>query len=109
MGMDMHAMLKQAKKMQAQLADIQDGLKDVEVQATAGGGMVKATMDGAGVLKAIEIDPQALDPEDVELLQDMIVAAVNEAANNAQDVANQRMSSITGGLGNIPGMGGFGF
>lgn len=103
--MDMQKMLKQAKKMQQQLADVQDGLKDVVVEATAGGGMVKATMSGDGVLQSITIDPQALDPEDVELLQDMIVAAVNEASNNASDVANQRMGAVTGGL-NIPGMGG---
>lgn len=103
--MDMQKMLKQAKKMQQQLADVQDGLKDVVVEATAGGGMVKATMSGDGVLQSITIDPQALDPEDVELLQDMIVAAVNEASNNASDVANQRMGAITGGL-NIPGMSG---
>ncbi len=102
--MDMQKMLKQAKKMQQQLADVQDGLKDVVVEATAGGGMVKATMSGDGVLQSITIDPQALDPEDVELLQDMIVAAVNEASSNASDVANQRMGAITGGL-NIPGLG----
>ena len=102
--MDMQKMLKQAKKMQQQLADVQDGLKDVVVEATAGGGMVKATMSGDGVLQSITIDPQALDPEDVELLQDMIVAAVNEASSNASDVANQRMGAITGGF-NIPGLG----
>lgn len=102
--MDMQKMLKQAKKMQQQLADVQDGLKDVVVEATAGGGIVKATMSGDGVLQSITIDPQALDPEDVELLQDMIVAAVNEASSNASDVANQRMGAITGGL-NIPGLG----
>ena len=102
--MDMQKMLKQAKKMQQQLADVQDGLNDVVVEATAGGGMVKATMSGDGVLQSITIDPQALDPEDVELLQDMIVAAVNEASSNASDVANQRMGAITGGL-NIPGLG----
>ena len=102
--MDMQKMLKQAKKMQQQLADVQDGLKDVVVEATAGGGMVKATMSGDGVLQSITIDPQALDPEDVELLQDMIVAAVNEASSNASDVANQRMGAITGGL-NLPGLG----
>ena len=96
-------MLKQAKKMQKQLADVQDGLKDVTVEATAGGGMVKAVMSGDGVLQSVTIDPEALDPEDVELLQDMIVAAVNEASNNATEIANQRMGSVTGGL-NIPGM-----
>ena len=76
----------------------------METTGTAGGGMVKATMSGDGVLQSITIDPQALDPEDVELLQDMIVAAVNEASSNASDVANRRMGTITGGL-NIPGLG----
>lgn len=106
--MDMHAMLKQAKKMQAQLAEVQDSLSDVTVDATVGGGAVKATMDGNGELKSITIDPAAVDPDDVEVLQDMIVAAVNEASHNAQEVANQRMSSVTGGM-NIPGLSGLGF
>ncbi|MBR2836500.1 MAG: YbaB/EbfC family nucleoid-associated protein [Coriobacteriales bacterium] len=106
--MDMQKMLKQARKMQQQLADVQDGLKDVMVEATAGGGMVKAVMNGAGELQEIHIDPAALDPEDVELLQDMIVAAVNECANSAAEVANQRMGAVTGGM-NIPGLGGLGF
>ena len=101
--MNMQSMLKQAKKMQAQLAEVQDGLKDVTVEATAGGGMVKAVMSADGDLKSLTIDPSALDPDDVELLQDMIVAAVNEASRNAQEVANQRMSSVTGGF-NIPGL-----
>ena len=106
--MDMQKMLKQARKMQQQLEDVQEGLKDVTVEATAGGGMVKAVMNGAGELQGIVIDPQALDPEDVELLQDMIVAAVNECSASATEVANTRMGAITGGM-NIPGMGGFGF
>lgn len=106
--MDMQKMLKQARKMQAQLAEVQDGLAEVTVDATAGGGMVKATMNGAGELQSIEIDPEALNPDDVEMLQDMIVAAVNEASRNAQEIANQRMGSVTGGL-NIPGLSGLGF
>ncbi len=101
--MDMQKMLKQARKMQAQLAEVQDGLKEVTVEATAGGGMIKAVMTGEGDLVSITIDPSAVDPEDVELLQDMIVAAVNEASRNARELADQRMSSITGGL-NIPGL-----
>lgn len=108
LSMDMQKMLKQARKMQQQLEDVQEGLKDVTVEATAGGGMVKAVMNGAGELQGIVIDPQALDPEDVELLQDMIVAAVNECSASATEVANTRMGAITGGM-NIPGMGGFGF
>ena len=106
--MDMQKMLKQARKMQQELNNVQDSLKDVMVEASTGGGMVKAVMNGAGELQSITIDPAALDPEDVELLQDMIVAAVNECANNASEVANQRMGAITGGM-NIPGLGGLGF
>ena len=96
-------MLKQARKMQAQLAEVQDSLKEVTVEATAGGGMVKAVMTGEGDLTSLTIDPAAVDPNDVELLQDMIVAAVNEASRNARELADQRMSSVTGGL-NIPGL-----
>ena len=101
--MDMSKMLKQAKKMQQQLADVQDGLKDVVVEATAGGGMVKATMTGDGQLTGITIDPEALNPEDVDLLQDMIVAAVNQGLEDAQELASKRMSAVTGGM-NIPGL-----
>ena len=101
--MDMQKMLKQARKMQAQLAEVQDSLKEVTVEATAGGGMVKAVMTGEGDLTSLTIDPAAVDPNDVELLQDMIVAAVNEASRNARELADQRMSSVTGGL-NIPGL-----
>lgn len=106
--MDMQKMLKQARKMQAQLAEVQDSLAEISVDATAGGGMVKATMNGAGELQSITIDPAALDPDDIELLQDMIVAAVNEASHNVSELANQRMSSVTGGM-NIPGFPGMGF
>lgn len=101
--MDMQKMLKQARKMQAQLAEVQDSLKEVTVEATAGGGMVKAVMTGEGDLTSLTIDPAAVDPNDVELLQDMIVAAVNEAIRGVSEVASKQMSSITGGL-NIPGM-----
>ncbi len=78
-------------------------MKDVTIDASAGGGMVKATVNGDLELVSIQIDPDALDPEDVDLLQDMIVAAVNEAIRGVSEVASKQMSSITGGL-NIPGM-----
>lgn len=102
-GMNMQEMMKQARKMQEQLAQAQESMKDVTIDASAGGGMVKATVNGDLELVSIQIDPDALDPEDVDLLQDMIVAAVNEAIRGVSEVASKRMSSITGGI-NIPGM-----
>ena len=102
-AMNMQQMMKQARKMQAQLAEAQESLKDVEVTATAGGGMVSVTATADGVITAIEIDPEALDPEDVELIQDSILAAVNDALDKAQDVTNQRLGAITRGMG-MPGM-----
>lgn len=102
-GMNMQEMMKQARKMQEQLAQAQESMKDVTIDASAGGGMVKAIVNGDLELVSIQIDPDALDPEDVDLLQDMIVAAVNEAIRGVSEVASKQMSSITGGL-NIPGM-----
>ena len=104
--MNMQQMMKQAQKMQKQLLEAQDKLKDVEVSASAGGGMVKVTATGDMEITSLTIDPEALDPEDVELLQDMIIAAVNDVLHSAQDAANQSMSAITGGLGGlgIPGL-----
>ena len=102
-GMNMQEMMKQARTMQEQLAQAQESMKDVTIDASAGGGMVKATVTGDLELVSIQIDPDALDPEDVDLLQDMIVAAVNEAIRGVSEVASKQMSSITGGL-NIPGM-----
>ncbi|MEF2649971.1 YbaB/EbfC family nucleoid-associated protein [Collinsella tanakaei] len=102
-GMNMQEMMKQARKMQEQLAQAQESMKDVTIDASAGGGMVKATVNGDLELVSIQIDPDALDPEDVDLLQDMIAAAVNEAIRGVSEVASKQMSSITGGL-NIPGM-----
>ena len=95
-GMNMQQMMKQARKMQEQLAAAQENLKSQTVDASAGGGMVKVTVNGEMELVNLTIDPDALDPEDVDMLQDMIMAAVNE-------VANKQMGAITGGL-NIPGM-----
>lgn len=101
--MNMQQMMKQAQKMQKQLAEAQDRLADVEVSASAGGGMVKVTGTADGHITGIAIDPDALDPEDVDLLQDSILAAVNDCLESAQNVANQQLGAITGGM-NIPGM-----
>ena len=101
--MNMQQMMKQARKMQEQLLAAQDKLKDVEVSSSAGGGMVKVTATADMQITSVKIDPEAVDPDDVELLEDMIVATINDALNSAQDVANQQMSSLTGGM-NIPGL-----
>ena len=96
-GMNMN-MIKQAQKMQAEMLKMQAEMEEKTHSATAGGGMVTATVNGKYELVSIAIDPEAVDPEDVEMLQDMIVAAVNEAVRTAQNVANESMSKLTGGL-----------
>ncbi|MCH3942899.1 MAG: YbaB/EbfC family nucleoid-associated protein [Atopobiaceae bacterium] len=101
--MNMQQMMKQARKMQEQLAVAQDKLKDIEVSASAGGGMVKVTATGEMTVTSISIDPEAIDPDDVELLQDMVLAAVNDALAQAQEAANRQMGAVTGGM-SIPGL-----
>ena len=103
MAMNMQQIMQQARKMQAQLAEAQEQLKDLEVSASAGGGMVKVTATGDGVITSITIDPEALDPEDVELIQDTILAAVNEVLESAHEVASRQLGAVTGGMG-MPGM-----
>ena len=103
MAMNMQQVMQQARKMQAQLAEAQERLKDLEVSASAGGGMVKVTASGDGVITSITIDPEALDPEDVDLIQDTVLAAVNDALNSAQELSNRQLGAITGGMG-MPGM-----
>ena len=101
--MNMQQMMKQARKMQDQLAAAQENIAQTTVDASAGGGMVKVTVNGDMQITALTIDPEALDPDDVEMLEDMVVAAVNEAMRGIGEIANKQMSAITGGL-NIPGM-----
>lgn len=104
-GMNMQQLMKQAQKMQQQLAEAQENLEKVTVDASAGGGMVKVTVNGQMQLERITIDPEALDPEDVEVLQDMIMAAVNEGVRGVAEIANKQMGAITGGMGGgFPGM-----
>lgn len=101
--MNMQQMMKQARKMQEQLAAAQENIAQSTVDASAGGGMVKVTVNGEMQITSLKIDPEALDPEDVEMLEDMVAAAVNEALRGVGDLANRQMGAITGGL-NIPGM-----
>ena len=97
-GMNMN-MLKQAQKMQQDMMKMQQELQEKEYQASAGGGVVSATVTGKHELKSLTIDPDAVDPDDVEMLQDMIVAAVNEAMRAADSDAAGTMQKLTGGLG----------
>ena len=96
-GMNMN-MLKQAQKMQQDMMRMQQELQEKEYDAAAGGGVVKAVVNGKHELKDLVIDPEAVDPEDVEMLQDMIVAAVNEAMRAADNDASNTMQKLTGGL-----------
>jgi DNA-binding YbaB/EbfC family protein len=92
-------MMKQVQQMQAEMAKAQQQLKNETVEASAGGGMVTVKVSGDLELKELRIDPEAVDPEDVELLQDMVQAAVNEAFRSAQELAATKMGAATGGLG----------
>lgn len=96
-------MMKQVQKMQADMAKAQEDLASEVVSASAGGGMVTVDVTGSLDIKSLKIDPAAIDPDDVEILEDMIIAAVNEALRSAQDLANKRLGGITSGL-NIPGL-----
>ena len=105
---NMNAMMKQVQEMQAQMAKAQEELKNETVDASAGGGMVKVTMSGDLQLKDITISPEAIDPDDPELLQDMVTAAVSEALRSAQELANNKLGGVAGQAGGLPGMGGLG-
>ena len=97
--MDMQKLMKQAQDMQAQLAKAQEGLADERVEASSGGGMVTVTANGNGDVLSIKIDPEGVDADDIEMLEDMVLAAVNEAHRMAGDLAQQKMGSVTGGMG----------
>lgn len=101
--MDMKKMMKQAQRMQAELAKAQEEIKDMTFEATAGGGMVKAVANGDMSITSLTIDKDAVDPEDVEMLQDMVTAAVNEALRGVGEISSQRLNSVTGGM-SIPGL-----
>jgi nucleoid-associated protein EbfC len=103
---NMQQMLKQVQKMQEEMMAAQESLKDEVVDASAGGGMVTVRVSGDLNFKSITIDPEAVDPDDVELLQDMILAAVNEALRSAQELATSKLGGIAGGLGGLglPGL-----
>ncbi|MBW1779036.1 MAG: YbaB/EbfC family nucleoid-associated protein [Deltaproteobacteria bacterium] len=99
----MGKMLKQAQRLQADMLKMQEALAEKTVEAASGGGVVKVVANGKQQIVSLSIDKEVVDPEDVEMLQDLVVAAVNEALTRAQEMANAEMSKLTGGL-NIPGL-----
>ena len=100
-GMNMN-MIKQAQKMQQDMLKMQEEMENREYEATVGGGMVTARVNGKHEVLALTINPEAVDPDDVEMLQDMVVGAVNEAMRKAEDAGAQLMGKMTGGLGGFP-------
>ncbi len=100
---NMNQMLKQAQKMQEDMTNLQADLEQREYSATSGGGMIEVTVDGKHLIKSIKINPDVIDPDDNEMLEDLITVAVNEAITNAMKTAEEEMGAITGGL-NMPGL-----
>ena len=102
-GFDMNELMRQAQQMQTQMAQAQEQLAHETVEATAGGGLVTVKATGTGEITEIKIDPKAIDPDDPEMLEDVVLAAVNEAIRSAQNLAQSKMGGIAGGLG-LPGL-----
>ena len=106
MKMDMNKMMRQVQEMQAQMMKAQEELANERVEASAGGGMVKVTATGSGEIVSVSIAPQAIDPDDPEMLEDLVLAAVNEALRNSQDLMQSKLGGAVGGLGplGLPGL-----
>ncbi len=102
-GGSMQSMMEQARKMQENIENVQNQLEEAEIEASSGGGVVSVVVTGKKVLKSLEIKPEAVDPDDIEMLQDLIIAAVNEAFNKADQYAEEQMKQATGGL-NLGGL-----
>lgn len=103
-GGNMGNLMKQAQKMQKDMEKLQAELQERSVEVTAGGGAITVVVTGKKEVKEITIKPEVVDPDDVEMLQDLILAAVNEALRKADDMVNSEMGKITGGLGGLPGL-----
>ena len=102
---NMSSLMKQAQKMQRQMEEQQKELEEKTFTASAGGGAVEVTVSGKKEVTGVKLDPEAVDPDDVEMLEDLIMAAVNEALRKAEEAAASSMSKLTGGLGNLGGLG----
>lgn len=101
-GMNMNNLMKQAQKMQKQMEESQKMLEESEFSATAGGGAVEVTVTGKKIVTKVKLDPDAVDPDDVEMLEDLIMAAVNEAMKKVDEASSAAMSKMTGGMGGFP-------
>ena len=101
-GMNMNNMMKQVQKMQKQMEDAQKALEEAEFSATAGGGAVQVTVSGKKVLTKVTLDPDAVDPDDVEMLEDLIMVAVNDAMKKVDEASSSSMAKMTGGMGGFP-------
>lgn len=104
--MNIQKLMKEAQKAQRQMQEAQERLASQTVEGTAGGGLVTVTASGDGSISAVKIDPSAVDPEDVDLLEDLITAAVNDAQRKAKELQESEMGSAMGGLGGLGGLGG---
>jgi len=102
-GMNMQQMVKQAQKMQRQMEEMQKNLAEKTLEVSAGGGAIKLTINGEKQITALTISPDVVDPDDVEMLQDLVISAVNEAFRQMDETVNSQMSQITGGM-NMPGL-----
>ncbi len=101
-GANLNQLMKQAQKMQAEMAKAQEEIKETVVEASAGGGVVTVRVNGDHHIEALTIKPEAVDPDDVELLQDLITVAINDAMTQLEEASSSKMSGITGGIGNLP-------
>ena len=106
--MNITQIAKMAQQVQTQMAQAQDELREKTLEATAGGGAIRVTITGAQEVRAIEIDPSAVDPAEVEMLQDLILTAVNDAISRSKELERERMAAVAGGMGlpGVPGLGG---
>ena len=102
-GGNLQGLMKQAQKMQAKIQQAQEELKDKTIEASVGGGMITVVFNGAQEMLSVKIDPEAVDPEDVETLQDLVLSAVNAGLKKSQEMVQEEMGAITGGM-NLPGM-----
>lgn len=102
-GMNMQSLMKQAQKMQKQMEEAQQELENKTLEVTAGGGAVKVVVTGKKVIKELVISPEVVDPDDIEMLQDLVMSAVNEAIRQVEEMATNEMGKLTGGMG-MPGM-----
>lgn len=100
---NMNSMIKQAQKMQEQITELQNDIEERDFSATAGGGAVEVVVTGKKTIKSLTLKPEIVDPEDIEMLQDLIISAVNEAVNNVETTTENEMSKITGGVA-LPGL-----